>query len=88
MEDKKRKILVDILKADKVTMDNLKEEHKELREKIVELEDEIWKLKMNELELEIEEYLEMYESNYAEMDEEMKQAYDKACAELAKALEV
>lgn len=74
MENDERKVLVDILKADKVKMDQLKEENEKLKEKI--------------LNLEIEKYLAMYESEYKEMDKEMKQEYDKACKVLAKIMEV
>lgn len=74
MKNDERKILVDILKADKVIMDKLKEENEKLKEKI--------------LNLEIEEYLAMYESEYKEMDEERKQEYDKACKLLAEMMEV
>lgn len=88
MENEERKILVGILKADKIIMDKLKEENKKLKEKILKLEYEIWGFKMHILEEEIEKYMERFNCDYTEMDEEMKQEYDKACTKLAEMMEV
>lgn len=88
MENDERKILVGILKADKIIMDKLKEENKKLKEKILKLEYENWRFKMDELEMETEKYLARFESDYVELDEEMKQEYEKACAILAEAMEI